>query len=59
MDPKLLRLTSEDDFIYKQFREEFPKLDISIIIENELKSTKEKARWRPFCERFKTVIEGE
>ncbi|XP_066255603.1 protein PBDC1 [Euwallacea similis] len=57
VDPKLLQLTPEDDLIYKLFREEFPSLDIKIIIENELKSTKEKAKWRPFCERFKSVIE--
>lgn len=58
MDPKILRLSPEDDLIYKLFREEFPNLKIDIIIENELKSTKEKAKWRPFCEKFKTVIEG-
>jgi len=57
VDPKILRLTPEDDLIYKLFREEFPKLDISVIIESELKSTKEKAKWRPFCERFKNIVE--
>lgn len=46
-----------DDTIYKIFREEFPTLDVKVINENELKSTKEKAKWRPFCERFKTLIE--
>ncbi|KAF7273469.1 protein PBDC1 [Rhynchophorus ferrugineus] len=57
VDPKDLHLSPEDDLIYRLFREEFPNLKIDIIIENELKSTKEKAKWRPFCERFKTVIE--
>lgn len=56
-DPKLLRLTPIDDLIFKAFREEFPNLDIKIINENELKSKKEKEKWRPFCERFKTLIE--
>ncbi|KAL1490549.1 hypothetical protein ABEB36_013225 [Hypothenemus hampei] len=56
-DPKILRLTPEDDLIYKLFREQFPELDVRVIKENELKSTKEKARWRPFCEQFKTVVE--
>lgn len=28
-----------------------------MIKEDELKSTKEKAKWRPFCERFKTLVE--
>lgn len=57
VDPKHLRLTPVDDFIYKAFREEFPSLDIKVIYENELKSTKEKLKWRPFCERFKTVVD--
>ncbi|CAH0552934.1 unnamed protein product [Brassicogethes aeneus] len=56
-DPKLLKLTPIDDIIYKIFREEFPTLDLHVINENELKSTKEKAKWRPFCERFKTLVE--
>lgn len=57
VDPKHLKLTPMDDTIYKIFREEFPTLDVKVINENELKSTKEKAKWRPFCERFKTLIE--
>lgn len=56
-DPKHLRLTPIDDLIYKAFREEFPNLDVTVIDENELKSKKEKEKWRPFCERFKTLIE--
>lgn len=56
-DPKYLRLSPIDDLIYKAFREEFPTLDLKIINENELKSTKEKEKWRPFCERFKTLLE--
>lgn len=30
---------------------------MKVINENELKSTKEKEKWRPFCERFKTLVE--
>lgn len=56
-DPKLLRLTPVDDLIYKAFREEFPILDVRIIDENDLKSKKEKDKWRPFCERFKTLLD--
>lgn len=56
-DPKLLKLTPTDDLIYKAFREEFPTLDVRIIDENDLKSKKEKEKWRPFCERFKTLVE--
>ncbi|KAF5295989.1 hypothetical protein FQA39_LY12761 [Lamprigera yunnana] len=57
IDAKLLRLTPHDDFIYKLFREEFPNMDVNVIEENKLKSIKEKAKWRPFCEKFKDFIE--
>ncbi|CAG9857137.1 unnamed protein product [Phyllotreta striolata] len=57
VDPKLLKLTPLDDLIYSSFRQEFPKLDIEVIKEDELKSTKEKAKWRPYCERFKNLVE--
>ncbi|EFA12213.2 Protein PBDC1-like Protein [Tribolium castaneum] len=53
VDPKYLKLTPIDDIIYKEFREEFPNLRLNIIEENELKSEKSKAKWRPFCEKFK------
>lgn len=32
-------------------------MNIKLIVENNLKSVKEKAKWRPFCERFKTLVE--
>lgn len=57
VDAKLLRLTPLDDTIYKLFREEFPKLDVKVIDENKLKSNLSKAKWRPFCERFKNIVE--
>lgn len=57
VDPKLLHLTPLDDTIYKIFREEFPSLDVKVINEDELKNTENKAKWRPFCERFKEIVE--
>lgn len=57
VDPKLLHLTPFDDTIYKIFREEFPKLDVKVIDENEMKSDDGKTKWRPYCERFKNLIE--
>lgn len=52
-----MTLTSIDDFIYKAFRDEFPNLDIRIIDEQELKNTKGKEKWRPFCDKFKMLVE--
>lgn len=57
VDPKYLRLTPIDELIYKAFREEFPKLDVKIINEDELKSKESKEKWRPFCEKFKNCVE--
>ncbi|KAG7190639.1 hypothetical protein KM043_006721 [Ampulex compressa] len=57
VDPKLLRLTPHDDQIYKIFRETFPDLKVNKLNENELKSPEGKAKWRPFCEQFKDVVE--
>ncbi|KRT81843.1 hypothetical protein AMK59_5730, partial [Oryctes borbonicus] len=57
VDPRLLKLTPVDDTIYKIFREEFPTLDVRVINEDELKCVKGKAKWRPFCERFKKIVE--
>ncbi|XP_018328364.1 protein PBDC1 [Agrilus planipennis] len=57
VDPKLLRLTPHDDLIYRLFREEFPKFDVNFIKEDELKGEEAKEKWRPFCERFKDIIE--
>ncbi|XP_044261917.1 protein PBDC1 [Tribolium madens] len=57
VDPKYLKLTPIDNIIYKEFRDEFPHLRINIINENELKSEKSKAKWRPFCEKFKKCVE--
>ncbi|KAB0802969.1 hypothetical protein PPYR_05155 [Photinus pyralis] len=57
VDAKLLHLTPIDDLIYRLFREDFPKLNVAVIDEDNLKSTAEKAKWRPFCEKFKDIVE--
>ncbi|GLH15851.1 Protein PBDC1 [Gryllus bimaculatus] len=57
VDPKLLKLTPHDDMIYKTFREEFPDLKVDVVIEDEMKSPEGKSKWRPFCEKFKNVVE--
>lgn len=57
VDPKFLKLTPHDEQIYKAFRTTFPDLKVDKIIEDELKSPEGKAQWRPFCERFKDIVE--
>ncbi|XP_017882846.1 protein PBDC1 [Ceratina calcarata] len=57
VDPKYLKLTPHDELIYKTFREVFPDLKVDKIKEDELKSPEGKAKWRPFCEQFKDVVE--
>ncbi|KAJ1521573.1 hypothetical protein ONE63_003228 [Megalurothrips usitatus] len=57
VDPKLLRLTPQDDAIYKAFRSKFPDLKVDVINETEIKSPEGKEMWRPFCEQFKDEVE--
>ncbi|XP_012215893.1 protein PBDC1 [Linepithema humile] len=57
VDPKLLRLTPHDEQIYKAFKDTFPNMKVDKIDENELKSPEGKAKWRPFCEQFKDIVE--
>ncbi|XP_069677851.1 protein PBDC1 [Periplaneta americana] len=57
VDPKFLKLTPHDDNIYKTFREEFPDLKVDKLDEDQLKSPEAKQKWRPFCEKFKGVVE--
>ncbi|XP_075223962.1 protein PBDC1 [Lycorma delicatula] len=57
VDPKILRLTPHDEEIYKAFRVEFPDMKIDKINEDEMKSPEGKEKWRPFCEKFKNVVE--
>ncbi|XP_046663340.1 protein PBDC1 isoform X1 [Homalodisca vitripennis] len=57
VDPRLLRLTPNDDAIYKAFRDEFPNMDVKVLNEDEMKSAEGKEKWRPFCEKFKNCVE--
>lgn len=57
VDPKLLRLTPQDDVIYKEFRSKFPDLKVDLIKEDEIKSADGKEMWRPFCEQYKDSVE--
>lgn len=57
VDPKILRLTTHDDVIYKTFREHFPDLKVDLLIEDEMKSPEGKVKWREYCEKFKDVVE--
>ncbi|GLV43944.1 uncharacterized protein CBL_12760 [Carabus blaptoides fortunei] len=57
VDPKLLQLTQIDNTIYTIFREEFPKLDVQLINEDNMKGATGKVKWRLFCDRFKDIIE--
>lgn len=52
-----MRLTPNDDVIYSHFRQDFPDLNVDVINEDELKSAAGKAKWRPFCEKFKNIVE--
>ena len=38
VDPKLLKLTSNDDAIYKKFQKDFPGFKLDMIDEDQLKS---------------------
>ncbi|KDR21351.1 hypothetical protein L798_04431, partial [Zootermopsis nevadensis] len=57
VDPKLLKLTPHDEDIYRAFREEFPDIRVDKLDEDQLKSPEAKEKWRPFCEKFKDVVE--
>jgi len=54
-NPKLLKLCKYDDWIYSQFRTQFPKFQIDIVDVDSLKSSIAKEKWRKFCEEFKKV----
>lgn len=45
-------MTPYDDEIYEAFRQDFPKLDVGHIDENEIKSIEGKSKWRAFIEKF-------
>ncbi|XP_064631247.1 protein PBDC1-like [Lineus longissimus] len=54
-DPKFMRLTASDDAIYNKFREEFKDFEVGNIVEDTLKRSEAKAKWRNFCDQFKNV----
>ena len=58
VEPARLKLTGNqelDDEIYKDFKETFPKLNIAILMEDDLKNEKAKSEWREFSNRYKHV----
>jgi len=58
VDPSRLKLTGsaeQDEAIYKDFKASFPDLPLKSLTEDDLKSEKEKVKWREFAERFKDI----
>jgi len=56
VDPKMLKLSKNDDEIYAEFRKVFPDMPIAKLDEqNHLKSPAMKEKWRSFCNGFKHV----
>ena len=54
---KQLKLTKNDDVIYKMFREKFSDLQIENLLEETLKNDEAKSKWRFFCEEIKNLVE--
>jgi len=57
IDPCKVRLTNYDDIIYRQYKRLFRNLKIDMLDDDEIRSVEAKAKWRPFCEKFKGKIE--
>ncbi|XP_064603075.1 protein PBDC1-like [Liolophura sinensis] len=57
VDPSLLKLTRIDDELYEAFRRQFPDLKIDVLVEDEIKTEEQKAKWRNFCNEFKEKVE--
>lgn len=57
VDTRWLHLTPHDDLIYAHFKQDFPHMDISLIIEDEMKNEANKIKWRIFCDKYKRIIE--
>lgn len=55
--PKMLKLTPKDDLVYQEFRRQFPDMAVDEIQVDELKSSKAKEKWRPFCNMFQDEVE--
>ena len=56
MRPSMLKLTKFDDDIYKEFRQDFPKVDITSLKDEEFKTPEAKAKWRPFMNHFEGQV---
>ena len=54
--PSLLKLTKHDDEIYKEFRRDFPDLDLKKLPEDDMKTAEGKAKWRPFMNHFQGQV---
>ena len=54
--PSLLKLTKHDDEIYKEFRRDFPDLDLKKLPEDDMKTPEGKAKWRPFMNHFQGQV---
>ncbi|CAG0886656.1 unnamed protein product [Cyprideis torosa] len=57
VDSKLLHLVPDEDKIYEAFRRTFPKLKVSKIKEDDLKSEHAKPIWRSWCEQWKGKVD--
>ncbi|XP_069773544.1 protein PBDC1 isoform X2 [Narcine bancroftii] len=57
VDPRYLRLTKEDDMIYREFRTHFGSMKVDVLDPDQLKSETAKLAWRPFCLQFETLVE--
>ncbi|XP_062051211.1 protein PBDC1-like [Lepus europaeus] len=57
VDPQFLKLTKVDDQIYSEFQKIVEKLKIDALGPEEPKSELAKEKWRPFCLKFKGIVE--
>lgn len=57
IDACTLRLTKIDDEIYSHFRQEFPHLDVALLVEGEFKSPEGKKKWREFIMQYEKKID--
>jgi len=58
VDPSRLKLTGsaeQDEAIYKDVKDSFPDLPLKSLSEDDLKTEKEKVKWREFSERYKHI----
>uniref|UniRef100_A0A915JWY4 Polysaccharide biosynthesis domain-containing protein n=1 Tax=Romanomermis culicivorax TaxID=13658 RepID=A0A915JWY4_ROMCU len=56
-NPKYLKLSENDDVLYEKFRSVFPKLNVGLVDETDLKSNTAKDTWREFLEVNANLVE--